>query len=295
MAAPYVLHMITPLANVSPFDVNMAADAGITTIVPYTNVGLKEIVGLTQDAMFSRDPRNAVRTGLFIGGRDASVALDMMDAAKKSMFPPFQISVFVDPYGSFTTAAAMIAVVEQALRKTGTESLKGLEVQVYGATGVVGGIVGLIAAQAGAKVTLVSHRGAEAIQGKADDFGRRYGVELTCVDMKTEGKENLLNRAEVVLCCAAAGVQVLSRSDLEGAERLRVAADINAVPPLGIEGVDVNDNGVALPHGVGVGALAIGNVKFKVQHTLLSRMQEASKAVYLDFQDAVETARALAP
>lgn len=297
MGAPYVLHMITPLANVSPFDVNMAVDAGIDTVVPYTGIETAQVEALTQDAMFSRDPKNAVRTGLFIGGRDAAMALDMLEVARKAMFPPFRISVFADPSGAFTTAAAMVAVVERALRRLGVEGLTGLDVQVYGATGVVGGIAGLIAAQAGGSVTLVSHRGVSAVQGKAEEFGRRYGVTLSCADTSTGGKAALMERAEVVLACGKAGVTVLTADDLRAAKRLRVAADINAVPPAGVDGVGVQDDGISLPaqpNAVGIGALAIGNVKFKVQHHLLERMQTGGTAVAFDFQDAMDAARTIA-
>ncbi|CAO3402656.1 NAD(P)-dependent methylenetetrahydromethanopterin dehydrogenase [Azospirillum palustre] len=297
MGAPYVLHMITPLANVSPFDINMAVDAGIDTVVPYTGIETAQVEALTQDAMFSRDPKNAVRTGLFIGGRDAAMALDMLEVARKAMFPPFRISVFADPSGAFTTAAAMVAVVERALRRLGVEGLTGLDVQVYGATGVVGGIAGLIAAQAGGNVTLVSYRGVSAVQGKAEEFGRRYGVTLSCADTSTGGKAALMERAEVVLACGKAGVTVLTADDLRAAKRLRVAADINAVPPAGVDGVGVQDDGVSLPaqpNAVGIGALAIGNVKFKVQHHLLERMQTGGTAVAFDFQDAMDAARTIA-
>lgn len=297
MGAPYVLHMITPLANVSPFDVNMAADAGIDMVVPYTGIETAQVEALTQDAMFSRDPKNAVRTGLFIGGRDAAMALDMLEVARKAMFPPFQISVFADPSGAFTTAAAMVAVVERALRRSGVDGLTGLDVQVYGATGVVGGIAGLIAAQAGGSVTLVSHRGVSAVQGKAEELGRRYGVTLSCADTSADGKAALMDRAEVVLACGKAGITVLTAEDLRAARRLRVAADINAVPPAGVEGVGVQDDGAPLSAqsgAVGIGALAIGNVKFKVQHQLLERMQTGGTAVAFDFQDAMDAARTIA-
>jgi len=297
MGVPYVLHMITPLANVSPFDVNMAADAGIDTVVPYTGIETAQVEALTQDAMFSRDPKNAARTGLFIGGRDAAMALDMLEVARKAMFPPFRISVFADPSGAFTTAAAMVAAVERALRRQGAEGLTGLDVQVYGATGVVGGIAGLIAAQAGGSVTLVSHRGVSAVQGKAEEFGRRYGVTLSCADTSTGGKAALMERAEVVLACGKAGVTVLTADDLRAAKRLRVVADINAVPPAGVDGVGVQDDGASLPaqpNAVGIGALAIGNIKFKVQHHLLERMQTGGTAVAVDFQDAMDAARTIA-
>ena len=104
-----ILHIITPLAHVSPFDVNMAVDAGYGAIAPYSRVALDEVRDLTQDMMFSRAPQAAPRTGLFIGGKDAGLALDMAEAARAAIFPPFEISIFPDPAGSFTTAAAMIA------------------------------------------------------------------------------------------------------------------------------------------------------------------------------------------
>ncbi len=293
MAAPYVLHMLTPLKHVSAFDVNMAADAGMTTLFPYTEVAPEEVTGITQDAMFSRDPANAARTGLFIGGRDALGALDMMDAARKAMFPPFTISVMVDPSGAFTTAGAMVAVVERALRRTRPEGIKGLSVQVYGATGVVGGTAAVIAALAGARVTMVSHRGLSGVEPKAAEFRRRFGVELACADAPDDtAKEKLLADAEVVFACGRAGMQILSARHLAAAGRLLAAADINAVPPSGIEGVAAKDDGAPLPsgRGVGIGALAVGNVKFRVQHALLKRLAEAEKAVYLDFRDAYDAA-----
>ncbi|MBK3732172.1 methylene-tetrahydromethanopterin dehydrogenase [Azospirillum brasilense] len=297
MAAPYVLHMLTPLKHVSAFDVNMAADAGMGPLFPYTGVALEEVTGITQDAMFSRDPANAARTGLFIGGRDAVLALDMMDAARKAMFAPFTISVMVDPSGAFTTAGAMVAVVERALRRSHPDGIKGLTLKVFGATGVVGGIAAVIAALAGARVTLVSHRGLSGVEPKAAEFRRRFGVELACADAPDDAaREALLADAEVVFGCGRAGVQILSARNLAAAGRLLVAADINAVPPSGIEGVGPKDNGTPLPggHGVGVGALAVGAVKFRVQHALLTRLAATKTAVYLDFCDAYDAARQIA-
>src|SRR5512134_3965937 len=52
-----ILHMLSPQKHMSPFDVNMAADAGYQVIVPYINVTLEEVTGLVQDAIFSRPPQ----------------------------------------------------------------------------------------------------------------------------------------------------------------------------------------------------------------------------------------------
>ncbi len=137
MALPRILHMITPLKHMSPFDVNMGLDAGYDDAIPYTNVTVDDVYGLVQDAIFSRSPDGIKRTGMFIGGKKAIEALDMMDRAKKAMVPPFEISVFADPAGSFTTAAAMVACAKVALKDKFDTDLKDKRVVVFGGTGVV--------------------------------------------------------------------------------------------------------------------------------------------------------------
>jgi methylene-tetrahydromethanopterin dehydrogenase len=294
MEKPSILHFLTPLPNLSPFDVNMAFDAGFM-VAGYTNVGLGEIPALAQDAMFSRAPQDAPRTVLFIGGRDAMLALDMATAAHGVMFPPFETSVFADPSGAFTTAAAMVAAVEKHLARLGGQ-LAGAKVAVYGAKGIVGGIVGVIAAQAGAEVTLVGHDRSAVVEQKAAEFERRFGKSFNVADGSAdEGRRAALAEAEVVFTAARAGVQVLSRADLATARRLRIASDINAVPPAGVEGLDANADGTKLEGGaIGIGALAIGNLKFRVQHRLLRRLRDAKKAESIDFRDAYELAREIA-
>ena len=126
--AKNILHMMTPLAHMSPFDVNMAIDAGYDATVSYTNVSLDEITGLVQDAMFSRSPRDAARTGVFIGGKERFSLSICSTPPAKALFKPFEISLFADPAGSFTTAAAMIAVVEKTLREKKGRELRGAAV-----------------------------------------------------------------------------------------------------------------------------------------------------------------------
>lgn len=292
MERPYILHMFTPGRQMSPFDVNMAADAGYQVIVPYCDVGADAVAGLTQDAIFSRGPKGAARTGLFIGGRDALLAADMQERAKAAMVKPFVVSLMADPSGAFTTAAAMVACVEAALHR----ELRGLQVLVLGGTGPVGRIAGVIAARAGATVVLSSRGGAAAAEQVARDTGTRFGVGLHGVSGSDRAalRASLAN-AQVVLACAAAGVQVVATDDLAVARQLEVAADLNAVPPAGIAGVGAMDNAVALAgtQAVGIGALAIGNVKYQTQQRLLMQMREAEKPVSLDFVEAFATARAL--
>src|SRR5690606_30450976 len=167
-----ILHLITAAKNASPFDVNMAFDAGFDKIMPYTQVELREVTGLVQDAIFSRSPSGIRRESIFIGGRDIDLAMDMLAAARKSMVPPFAVSVFADPSGAFTTAAAMLAKVEQRLvGKLGGEPLRawqGRKVSIFGATGPVAGCAAVIAATTGAHVELVAHRSIPDVQAKAE-------------------------------------------------------------------------------------------------------------------------------
>jgi methylene-tetrahydromethanopterin dehydrogenase len=295
--AKNILHMMTPLAHMSPFDVNMAIDAGYDATVSYTNVSLDEITGLVQDAMFSRSPRDAARTGVFIGGKDAVLALDMLDAAGKALLKPFEISLFADPGGSFTTAAAMIAVVGKTLKEKKSRELRGAAVSVFGATGVVGTASGVIAALEGASVTFVGREGTERAARHAAEVNRRFGVNIGVADASTPEKRTaVLAATEVALCAAKAGVKILDAADIAKAQKLLVAADANAVPPLGVEGLDLSANGVPLGErgALGVGALAIGNVKYRTESGLFKQMTESKTALRLDFRQAFDLARSLA-
>ena len=294
MAYRHVLHVLSPLAHVSPFDVNMAVDAGFEVILPYTSVQLKEVAGLTQDAIFSRAPKSAKSTGLFIGGKDAELALDMLDAARKAMVPPFEISVLADPAGSFTTAAAMVAKVEAALGQKHGSGLAGREVAVFGGTGVIGFASAVIAAQQKAHPVLIGYDGEARVKRLAESAKRRFSVDIGYADGSTEAANTkALASSEVAFLAPRAGVRVLNSSQITATSKLLVLADVNAVPPSSVEGIDARDDGKPVPDtkAIGIGALAVGGVKYKVQAGLLKRMTESDKALYLDFRDAFELAR----
>jgi methylene-tetrahydromethanopterin dehydrogenase len=295
MERPYILHMFTPGRHMSPFDINMAADAGYQLVVPYGDVGADMITGLTQDTIYSRGPKGAARTGIFIGGRDALLAADMLASAKAAMAKPFVVSLMADPSGAYTTAAALIACVEAALLRTHPQGLAGQRVLVLGGTGPVGRIAGVLAVQAGAQVALSSRQGLAAAEQAAQETGQRFGVSLQGASGADEAAMRAaLAQADVLLACAAAGVQVVSAADLVFAKQLKVAADVNAVAPAGIAGVGPMDDAKPLDGtaALGIGALAVGNVKYQTQQRLLLHMRLAEKPVTLGFAEAFATARA---
>ncbi|MCZ6805232.1 MAG: methylenetetrahydromethanopterin dehydrogenase [Proteobacteria bacterium] len=299
MKDPYLLHMFNPTKNVSPFDVNMAYEAEFDGVIPYSEVALDDIHALTQDTIFSRGENSCRRTGIFIGGREFGLAIDMLNRAKTAMVSPFEVSVFADPSGAITTAAALMACIEVQLKKNTGDSLSGKRVDIIGGTGPVGVCAGILAANCGAEVSLTSRRGAKVATEYASEYNSRFAVEMLGVDSSTDEKiMAFLTETHIVIGTAKAGIQVLSKKHLEQASNLLVAADVNAVPPLGIEGVGVHDMGVELPNtpkkAVGLGALAIGDIKYKVHFKMFEMMKNTDTPLYLDHEKAFDVAREFA-
>ena len=297
METPRILHMMTPLKHMSPFDVNMALDAGFDTAIPYTSVTLDDVTGLVQDAIFSRGPEGVKRTGMFIGGKRAIEALDMMKRAKAAMVPPFEISVFTDPAGSFTTAAAMVACVKVALKERFSTELNGKHIAIFGGTGVVGFASGVIAAIDGAQATLIGYDGPDRVRKLAEEANARFSVNIAHADGSTEEqKEELVRGADIIFAAGPAGKRLITLDQMKQAKHLRVVTDVNAVPPSGVEGVGVNDNATPIPgiSAIGIGALAVGNIKYKTEAGLFKEMIETEKPLYLDFRDAYALAQKLA-
>lgn len=294
MASRNILHMVTPLKHMSPFDVNMAIDAGYDAVVPYTQVTVDEIRPLVQDAIYSRAPDVGPRTGLFIAGKNAIVALDMLSEAHESFVPPFALSVFADPAGSFTTAAAMVACVAKIVKGKTGRGLSGRHVAVFGGTGVVGFSAAVLAASEGARVQLVGHDGDSRVKRSAADMKARFNVDVIGVDGSSEDKKRaIVSEIEVIFCAGPAGHQVLPEAVVAEAKSLIVAADVNAVPPAGIAGIGLFDDGAPLSGtpGISIGALAIGNVKYQTESGLFRQMIASDKALVLDFRDAYALAQ----
>lgn len=295
MEKPFILHMLTTAKNLSPFDVNMALDAGWVSALPYINVEPSEVQGLVQDAIFSRSTKNLKRTGIFIGGRDTKQAMDMLNTAKRSMVPPFEVSVFADPSGAFTTAAGMVAAVEHELITKFNTTLEGKTILALGGTGPVGQAAAVISAQAGANVRIIG-RQLEKAELIADLCSNEFGDgKITITAGADADKADYMKTADVVFATGAAGIELLSAELIASAPQLKVAADVNAVPPAGIAGVDAFHNGTPIAGSnsgaVGIGALAIGNIKYQAQNLLLKSMLNCEKPIYLHFEHAFAVAR----
>ena len=107
--------------------------------------------------------------------------------------------------------------------------------------------------------------------------------------------DSQIAEVDVVLASGAAGIQLVSEEQLKIATSLKVAADVNAVPPSGVAGLDAMQDCKELTASntgaLGIGALAIGQVKYQAQSKLLKKMANSEEPIFLDFHDALKLAQ----
>ena len=283
----YLLYFLTNELHPSPFDVNMAYDAGFHAVMPYGGVNEETAALLVQDIIFSRGPKGTKFTAIFIGGNDLDLSERIREAAAKNMFPPFQVSMMIDPKGAYTTAVALVAKVDKALG-----GLKRKRVAIPGATGPVGRVAATLCAKLGSEV-LVGSRQLAAAERLAQQLSERMGRMVKGAQMATdEEKISHLRSMDVVLTTGKAGVQMISEAVLKGFLPGKVVADVNAVPPTGIHGLSPNDDLKEIAPGVrGIGALAIGVLKYDVEMEMLETIRTSEKFTVLDENAALEIAR----
>jgi len=294
---PYILFFLDTDERASPFDICMAYDAGFNVVVPYENVTPENVRKIVQDAIFSRDPKGIKRTCFFIGGKNMEKAEEVLEVARKVMFPPFQTNIIIDPGGAYTTAAAMVAKVEDALEKHNLGDLSTKTCAIFG-TGAVGRVAAILLARLGCRVMIVSINpkrtdGDEYVQKLSKLFREKYGVDVEGVFAPTpEKKLEVLEKADVIFCAPKAGVQVLTKDLLEKVKLVKVIADVNAVPPLGVEGIKLNDDMREITPGIfGIGALTIGKLKHKLEKEILREARINNKGEIYNYNYAIQLAR----
>jgi methylene-tetrahydromethanopterin dehydrogenase len=283
--------------HTSPFDILTAIDLyPEAQILHYSDVNLRDAKRIIQDAMFPRGPGGAKHTKIFIGGQDVEKALGILEVAKKSMFPPFELAVIVDPRGAYTTASAAVAKTLSLSMEKGFGDLNGKAVTVLAGTGPVGQVAARLYAIEGSNVIVTSRKmaRARAVASKInEEIGseKAFGAQAKAPDEIAE----VVRKADVVLAAGAAGIQLLPLNVLKDyGKRCKVVGDINAVPPVGVEGLKPIDNGVEFLPGIwGIGALAIGPFKSQIEAELFKRAVESSKGI-LDYKVAYEIAKSIA-
>ena len=269
----------------SSFDRIVAHDAGVDAVLSYGNVSPEEVTPLVHGCLFTRGVPDLKHTAIWIGGSQVAAGEALTEAVMKAFFGPFRVSVMMDSNGCNTTAAAAVA------RLAGAMDLSGARAVILGGTGPVGLRAAVLLARAGASVTITSRSMAKAKEAAAQ-LRARFGFEVAATEARDDqGVARALDGAQLCLAAGAAGVQLLSRKIWATNPTLRVMGDVNAVPPLGIEGTEAGDKGVEREGKRVFGAMAIGGLKMKVHKAAVARLFEQSDAV-LDLEAIWQIAKA---
>jgi methylene-tetrahydromethanopterin dehydrogenase len=280
--------------HASPFDILTTIDIfPDATILKYEDVTVEDAEKIIYDAMFPRGPEGAKHTKIFINGRDFKRVNEILEKAKKCMFPPFELAIIIDPRGAYTTATAAVAKTLELSLVKGFGGLGNKAVTILAGTGPVGQTAARLYASEKANVIVTSRdlqRASSVVTKINEEFeGERVrGVEAQTSDEIGKAIEN----AEIVLSTGAAGTQLLPLDVLkEYGKKCRIVADINAIPPLGVEGLKSEADGEEiLPNVFGIGALSIGKLKNKVEAKLIKRAAEEPRGIF-DYKMAYEIAK----
>jgi len=250
----------------SVFDQVVAYDAGADRIMSEGGVTEGDVRDLVHGCIFTRGPKDMQNTAIFIGGADMSIGEKLLAATTKAFFANFRVSTMLDSNGSNTTAVAAVVKITQALGG----SVKGRKIVVTAGTGPVGTRAAGLFAKAGADVTITSRKPEDAERVSAE-ICKRFGGTVKSVPMRDPSQAAAaIEGAEVLLNAGPAGVMLVPRAAWAG--KFKVVADLNAVPPLGVEGIEVTDDGQSREGAIGFGALGVGNFKMKVHKECLRRL-----------------------
>jgi len=270
----------------SSFDRIVPYDAGVDDVLSYGNVSVEDVPVLIQGAFFTRGVPDLKSTAIWVGGSHVPTGEALLAAVQKTFFGPFKVSVMLDSNGCNTTAATAVAKIVKAI------DVRDQRVVVGAGTGPVGlRAAGLLASE-GARVTLTS-RSLERAKAAAETVSLRFGVKVAGAVLADDASaRHTLEGAVALFTCGTAGAQVVSRAVWAEISSLKLIADINAVPPLGIEGMDMNDNGNEREGRISFGALGIGGRKMKVHRTCIARLFEANN-ILMDAEQVYKVAREL--
>jgi hypothetical protein len=269
----------------SLFDRVVGYDGGADDVLSYGGVVVEDVREIVHGAIFTRGPKNLLNTAIFIGGTDVTAGERILAAVQREMFGGFRVSTMLDSNGSNTTATAAVARV---LVHAG--DITGQTVVVTGGTGSVGTRVAGLFARAGAMVVITA-RTTEHGERAVEAIAQRFGEHVRMVLGGSREAARALDEASVLINAGPAGVQLVRAAEWSG-RRVRVAADLNAVPPLGIEDIQVSDDATPRNGATVFGALGIGSFKMKVHRACITRLFERNDLV-LDAEAIGDVAREL--
>ena len=254
-------------AHPSTFDRIVAVDSDVDELFSYGGVTPDNVTGLVHGAMFTRGGDGLKNTAIFIGGSNVAAGEALLEKVQSLFFGPVRVSILIDSNGSNTTAAAAVLAAGKHVDLSNTTAL------LLGGTGPVGQRAAQILTSLGATVRIGTRSAAkaevtcEAVRSKVE------GANIwPCETGTVDGLAAAADSVEVIIATGAAGIQLLSAEQRSRIGSLKVAIDLNAVPPVGIEGVEVFDKAVEQDGVFCYGAIGVGGTKMKIHKAAVKKL-----------------------
>lgn len=280
-----LLHLDTD-AQPSVFDRVVAVDSGVQQLFSYGGVTPGNVMPLVHGCVFTRGPRDLHRTAIFVGGSDVAAGEAVLAEVRKHLMPQYgmSVSVMLDSNGANTTAVAAVRAAGKHVDLSRTTAL------VLGGTGPVGQRVARLLAKSGASVRIGSRQldRAEAVRSAIAHSVPGAKVEAVGVSSSADGPRALDGR-EIVFAAGAPGAVLLPKKVRDTNPHLKVAVDLNGVPPTGIEGIELADKAKERDGVICYGALGVGGSKMKIHRAAIAELFTRNDAV-LDLDAIAEIA-----
>jgi len=258
----------------SVFDTVVGYDGGADHVTGYAGVTPDNVGALVDGTIYTRGGKDKQNTAIFVGGGNMAKGEELYEKVKKSFFGPFRVSVMLDSNGSNTTAAAGVALLAKG------RSLKGKKALVLAGTGPVGMRAAGFLGMEGADVTITS-RTKDRAEAAAKVIEKRFGIKVAGAAGATdEERAEAAKNANVIFAAGAIGIQLLPESAWKDNPNVELLADVNAQPPLGVEGIKATDKGAEYGDKVAFGALGIGGLKLKLHRACIAKMFESAEAAF---------------
>jgi len=271
----------------STFDAVVAADSGVDLLFRHGQVTTDNVTGLVHGLIFTRSPKKLRHSAIFIGGSNVQQAEELLSTVRKSFFGPMRVSVLMDANGANTTAAAAVLCCARHVDLSRSRAL------VLAGTGPVGQRAAMLLAQAGASVRVAS-RQLEKSQAVVDSMKAKQ--DFTDIEAVATSNHDELRQAlegvQIVIAAGAAGIRLLPIDVRLAAKQLRVVVDLNAVPPVGIEGIESTATAETQNEQLCYGALGVGGTKMAIHKAAIGKLFERNDLV-LDAPEIYEIGQEL--
>jgi len=264
------------------FDAIVAIDAGADILLRHGDISPDNVVSLIHGAMFTRGASDLSSTSIFLGGKNIPQVEAIASKISKTFFKSVRVSVFIDPAGANTTAAATALAAKRHISFKSLSGGKACHALVLGGTGPVGQRVSQLLANQGIHVHLASRsfeRASQHCNLLSEKFPHAQ-LEPTSADKL----EKVIGSANLIISAGGPGVEMLTKAQSLQATAASVCIDLNAVPPAGISGIHANDTARRDGTKILYGALGIGGIKMKIHKAAIQRLFQTND-LWLDAEE----------